>query len=102
MNLHDDPVAVGDRVYDVVDGWGTVVFIEDAPHPPSIRVRFDETARERVYDPAGMTASRAPRATLYWQDPVLAPPPKEVGAGWALLRRIVTASVARFREHGEL
>jgi len=80
--LDNEPVAVGDKVFDVCYGPGTVeeLLVEDR-----FRVSFSLN-RFVVFNGDGI-AARFPRRTLYWHDPVVAAPMKS-DEHWGVLASI--------------
>lgn len=76
MNLHEQSVVVGDKVYDLLEQWGTVTRVDDFSN--LITVKFNGR-QFYSYNEAGVrkgnTPSRFP-AMLYWQDPIVMIPVK--------------------------
>lgn len=68
MTTTFETVKVGDRVWDIGRGWGTVQEVLCESRWP-VRVRFD-TSYEEVYTYAGGGMGRMPR-TLFWDELVI-------------------------------
>jgi hypothetical protein len=96
MNLHDDLVALGDRVYDVSvgRGYGQVILIEPDGH---MQVRFDRYAVN--YDSMGIQQGKTD-TTLFWSKPLMIKPRKQE-AHWGKKEELVNKFfrlVADYRE----
>jgi hypothetical protein len=85
-------VNVGDAVYDVILGTGTVT---ELTLDNRIKVRFSGVGREGTFTSGGVSGRWNAR-TLYWRDPVLVAPLKS-DAEWARVRSICLAVVAEFQ-----
>lgn len=86
MKLDNTEIVAGDTVFDLEYGVGTVK--EVAEH---IHVYHSANARYKSYDARGMRAGAKVR-TLYWQNPVIASPPKDK-ARWDMVVAIAQAAV---------
>lgn len=75
--LHGEPVAIGDRVFDVsaTRGIGTVASITSV----GIEVQF-QTGPRVIYKSDGAQTGKV-RPTLFWRDPILVTPRKNE-RGW--------------------
>jgi oxalate decarboxylase/phosphoglucose isomerase-like protein (cupin superfamily) len=69
--LHTHPIARGDKVYDLIRGHGEVIAADQ-----NITVSFGGT--QVIFSENGVPKKNVGRATLYWHDPVLANPPKNI------------------------
>lgn len=72
-------VEMGDRMYDVVEGWGEVISL-------GTKLELKFKVRSYAFDDAGIRAGRSSR-TLYWHNPAAVIPPKD-GSKWNLITRI--------------
>lgn len=94
MDMDLSPVNVGDTVYDMQYGPGTVaevltsVFIVSYP-------QGTVTGRRYTYNGLGIMNGRQFR-TLFWQPPIIATPFKNE-ADWVRIQAICSAVVAAFR-----
>lgn len=80
--LNNENVSVGDRVYDLTQGWGEVIdttFNE-------IAVRFD-TGIRIAFDSTGHYGGVR---RLYWHNPIVVEPPKD-NSLWATLTACISA-----------
>lgn len=84
-------VNVGDSVFDMVWGAGTVeqIMVSDR-----FTVRFGP-ARVGVFSSSGVNARYSGR-TLFWKNPVLVPPTKD-DRRWTLIQALVPQIVAQVR-----
>lgn len=72
VELQGYPVEIDDRVWDLLEGWGTVKALYPGTSHP-IRVAF--ASGDLVYTEAGGSSPQGtPR--LYWQPVKITPPPK--------------------------
>lgn len=71
--LHDEPIKVGDVVFDVsaTRGVGKVINLT----PRGIEVQFGSEGARILYRGDGCQLGK-PRATLFWRDPVILIPMK--------------------------
>ena len=72
MNLHEDKLELGDRVYDVSvgRGFGEVIRIEEGGY---FQVRFDRYSVN--FDSRGIQQGKR-EVTLYWNRPLIVKPRK--------------------------
>jgi hypothetical protein len=84
--LDSDEVLLGDTVFDVVYGTGTVT---ELLADKRFRVTFAGNKRF-VYREDGVRVDSKGRRTLYWHDPVVAIPVKD-DISWTKLRQLMTA-----------
>lgn len=85
MNLHDQQALVGDSVYDLLEGKGTVTVVSGS----EISVRFSN-ARSYTYNGAGLRTGNVPNRfgpLLYWHNPIIVIPPKQV-SHWDALQEL--------------
>lgn len=68
--LHGYPAKVGESVYDLVWGTGTIAEVL-----PDARLRVTFATRDYVFNDAGQSRS-VQRPTLYWHNPVMIVPQK--------------------------
>ena len=91
-SLDGEAVGVGDSVYDMVWGPGTVAQLHVSGN---FVVRFAGT-RTATFTSAGVN-TRYPGRTLFWRDPIVAVPTKDE-ARWTLIHQLVSGVVASVRE----
>ena len=89
--LDNDPVEVGDKVYDLVFGTGEV---SELKVDGRFRVRFATGAH--VYDRTGIRVD-ANNRTLFWHNPVVTVPQKD-DTHWSVARRLCEAMIAELKE----
>lgn len=90
MQFDNATLVLGDSVYDVAQGAGTVV--ELITQTNQFRVQFG--TRNYVYSLGGVSVY--PQKTLYWRDPIEGViPPKAVGAwnNYVLIRNFVAQTL---------
>jgi hypothetical protein len=80
MYLDNALIERGDKVFDVVMGWGEV----KSAKPDYCEVRFGPTIM--VYREGGTTTHFRNKRTLYWNNPILVTPTKTVRR-WGLMRK---------------
>lgn len=87
-------VAVGDRVFDLTNQWGTV---EQLLVDNRFVVVFSEgtTYRRITYSTSGIS-SRFRARTLYWHDPILVAPAKP-DTGWLKIQQVCRAVIDALR-----
>lgn len=83
-SLDGEPVIVGDTVYDMVWGPGSVTQLHMSGN---FVVRFGGT-RTATFTSLGVN-SRYPGRTLFWHDPIIVWPMKRESR-WLLVRQLVT------------
>lgn len=86
-------VNLGDTVFDVVYGMGTV---KELLADGRFRVYFAGKNRF-VYGSDGRRVDAKTRRTLYWHDPVIAVPAKD-DISWTKLRQLATALIEVMRD----
>lgn len=91
VTMDGDAVSVGDQVFDVVYGVGTVAELLDN----DIVVSYASMRRRMTYNSSGVLRMKSAR-TLYWRDPILVAPAK-ADANWSKIRAVCMAVVAAFR-----
>jgi hypothetical protein len=94
MIMDGDTVNVGDKVYDVFYGDGTVseLLVDNRA-----RVIFRTKPYGLVFGDNGVGV-RYTQRTLYWHDPILMAPPKNVRL-WLFLRPVIIKLVSDARTH---
>lgn len=92
MDMDGDVVLVGDTVFDVLFGTGTVteLLVDDR-----FRVKFPNKNQPMTYSTTGIGVRYSER-TLYWHDPVITIPFKSEPK-WLALRPVVTDLVNSLR-----
>lgn len=80
--ISNENVSVGDRVYDLTQGYGNVIDLTFG----DITVRFDNGVRI-TFDKTG---SYAGIRRLYWHNPIVVEPPKS-GTLWGTLKTCLLA-----------
>lgn len=88
MLLHNEKVNKGDKVYDLLEGVGTVVVADNT----SIGVQFGNAGMysyNSVGSRVGNTPSRFP-PMLYWQNPIVVIPVKG-DKRWEAMKRILNS-----------
>lgn len=90
--MDGEAVKIGDEVYDILFGTGTVY---ELTVDNRLKVRFSGVGREGIYNTSGVSGRWNAR-TLYWRDPVLVPPVKS-DANWTRIRAICLAVITEFR-----
>lgn len=86
MNLHGERVARGDAVFDICLGYGRVT---RAPEEgASLTVEFP-SGNQVAYTPNGVSIASG-RATLFYHDPFIVNPPKNL-AQWANAKAVVVS-----------
>lgn len=91
MKLHNYTANIGDSVYDLVNTFGSITRVGDS----SITVQFTN-GTQLAYTATGAQVGKG-RATLYWHDPLLMIPPKDMSL-WAKQKRALTAVLNYFTE----
>lgn len=91
--LDGDEVVLGDTVFDVVYGTGTV---KELLAEGRFRVHFAGNKRF-VYRSDGQRVDTSTRRTLYWHDPVIAIPAKD-DISWTKLRQLAKAITDTMRD----
>ncbi len=91
MKLHNSTANIGDSVYDLVNTFGSITRVGES----SITVQFTN-GTQLAYDANGVQVGKG-RATLYWHDPMLMIPPKDMSL-WAKQKRALTAVLNYFNE----
>jgi len=90
-NFDGDPIYVGDKLFDLVDGIVSVVQI----YPDRILLQVGgRSTRTKPYSFGGVAARRSVR-TLYWHDPRVVVPRKEAHA-WTAQRALIKDYTSRF------
>lgn len=84
MEMDGEVVKIGDRVFDLLYGSGTV---NELLPVNRFRVTFPSKLHGLVYDVNGVGV-RYTRRTLFWYDPVFVAPPKNPLL-WDLLRPVI-------------
>jgi co-chaperonin GroES (HSP10) len=69
-------VKVGDRVYDIRYGWGTIIDSPFKRYP--IAVNFDDGKAMDSYTLDGISEEKYLTPTLYWDVPTIITPPRKV------------------------
>lgn len=92
MKLDNEDILIGDRVYDVIFGMGTVDKIVEAEN--RFWVIFGN--RNECYESTGN--GRFGVRTLYWHNPFIIAPHKK-DASWELMGRIIEAISKVTRGH---
>ena len=83
-----DGIKVGDRVYDMRDGWGSANIV-CSPVSPRLLIFFDN-GMARQFSLDGQFAPQCPQS-LFWDKPEFTPPPrpkrkvKKSLEGWAVV-----------------
>lgn len=75
MKLQDQDIFVGDKVYDLIEGFGTVTHVLDI----EVVVRFSSTS-SYSYNEAGKRTGNTPNrfpVFLFWNNPVFMLPLKD-------------------------
>jgi len=90
MKMDNEPVVIGDRVFDVIFGSGTVDRIIEGENRFWVLV----ANRNECYDNNGN--GRFGVRTLYWQNPFIIAPHKS-DAGWELMGRIIESVSTHIR-----
>lgn len=96
MNLHDDKLELGDRVYDVSvgRGFGDVIRIDEGT---LFQVRY---ARYSVnYDEQGVQQGKA-ETTLYWGKPLIIKP-RKLEQNWKKKQDLVGVFFETVKAYGE-
>jgi len=91
VNMDGDAVHVGDQVYDLVYGVGTVAELLDS----RFVVSYASSSRRLTYNGSGIKGTSSVRTTC-WRDPVLVAPAKN-DVSWSKIRAVCMAVVAAFR-----
>jgi hypothetical protein len=78
MKLHNENVILGDRVYDMVRGYGTVILIK----PDTFEVEF--SGNRVIYLADGYQKGKSLQ-TLYWNKPYIIAPSKS-DVSWVMKR----------------
>lgn len=86
-----DPIYVGDKLFDIVDGIVTVVQIYDDRILLQVGGR---TTRTKPYSFNGIAARRSSR-TLYWHDPRVVVPRKDAHV-WTSQKALLSDYTKRF------
>lgn len=89
--LDNEPVVLGDNVFSVGYGAGTVVEILAADR---YVVRFGANGKRVSYEANGVQV-RMPYRTLYWIDPIIALPTKRA-AYWNRLKPVMAELILLF------
>lgn len=91
LKMDDSEVLVGDKVYDTRYGPGTVVTLLGADD--KIEVAFQTPKVQLIFTTGGQHGNN--RRSLYWRDPVVAPPPKDEWR-WAEARKLMLQVIKSF------
>ena len=90
-SLDGEPIVLGDSVYDMIWGPGTVVQLHESGN---FVVRFGAT-RTATFTSGGVNA-RYPGRTLFWHDPIIVLPIKRESR-WLLVQQLVASIVGPVR-----
>ena len=92
VTMDSDEIVLGDRVYDVLYGNGTVreILVEGR-----FRVQFDGKKTMKTYAGTGIGV-RYSKRTLFWHDPLFGAPPKDESR-WHAFRPIVVGLIESLR-----
>jgi len=88
MRLHNDDVTVGDAVYDLIRGIGEVSRIDNTKS--IIYITYNQSGdAEFAYNADGISETMAAqKPTLFWHNPVMFVPPKDMD-GWQKLTETI-------------
>lgn len=80
LELDGEVLGLRDRVYDIANGYGTVVEVRDR----FFTVQFDNRRRIAFKDEGMLNGMRR----IFWHNPLILAPPKS-GVKWAALKQII-------------